>query len=85
MLFRSKSSGAYTVAIRKYLENIGEVASAEGSYVVAEGDTLQSIAQRQLGAADRWPEIWALNKDRYPSPDLLKVGDHLKLPDVQPR
>ena len=32
-------------------------------YQVRQGDTLQSIAKRQLKNAERWPEIYYLNKD----------------------
>jgi DNA-binding SARP family transcriptional activator len=58
------------------------------TYTVRRGDTLSSIAQRCLGDADRWPEIFALNRGaRFPDvggvlrdPDLIYPGWTLDLP-----
>jgi nucleoid-associated protein YgaU len=47
-------------------------------YTVKHGDTLQSIAARQLGEASRWTDIAVLNGLR--SNGQLKVGMVLKLP-----
>jgi nucleoid-associated protein YgaU len=47
---------------------------------VAPGDTLSRIAARDLGSAERWKEIWASNKDRFPNPHLIEVGDIVVLP-----
>ena len=57
-------------------------AAASGKkHVVASGDTLSTIAQRYLGAKNRWPEILAANKDILPSEKTpLKVGMELKIP-----
>jgi nucleoid-associated protein YgaU len=51
-------------------------------YHVQAGDYLVKIAQVYLGDGARWPEIWALNKHRFPgrSPDELYVGDTLIMP-----
>jgi peptidoglycan hydrolase-like protein with peptidoglycan-binding domain len=40
-------------------------------YVVEEGDTLSSIAQQWLGSADRWPEIFDLNRALISDPDKI--------------
>ncbi|MFI7523780.1 BTAD domain-containing putative transcriptional regulator [Micromonospora globbae] len=58
------------------------------TYTVRRGDTLSSIAQGCLGDADRWPEIFALNRGtRFPGvggvlrdPDLIYPGWTLDLP-----
>ncbi|RKF22864.1 LysM peptidoglycan-binding domain-containing protein [Micromonospora globbae] len=58
------------------------------TYTVRRGDTLSSIAQGCLGDADRWPEIFALNRGaRFPDvggvlrdPDLIYPGWKLHLP-----
>ncbi len=44
------------------------------------GDTLSEIAREQLGAADRWPEIFALNSDVLTNPDVIVVDQVLQLP-----
>ncbi|WP_214366861.1 LysM peptidoglycan-binding domain-containing protein [Pseudonocardia sp. H11422] len=49
-------------------------------YVVQPGDTLSEIARQHLGAADRWPEIFALNGDVLTNPDVIVVGQVLQLP-----
>ncbi len=51
-----------------------------GTYRVEEGDTLSTIAQRKLGSAKRWDEIYRLNKERIVDPNHLKLGTELKLP-----
>lgn len=49
-----------------------------GTYVVKDGDTLVSIASRQLGDSKRWKEIADLNNIRNPRD--LKVGRRLRMP-----
>jgi LysM repeat protein len=51
-------------------------------YLVTAGDTLSGIAQKQLGDAARWPEIFALNGDVLSNPDVLVVGQVLQLPGL---
>lgn len=78
-----RDSDAYGEALRRYLssEDLPESAPAPtGGYTVAAGDTLATIAARQLGGAERWKEIWALNRDRFPNPNLIEVGDTLTMP-----
>jgi LysM repeat protein len=47
---------------------------------VQEGETLSSLARRYLGAADRYPELFAANRDVLQSPDRVPVGVTLKVP-----
>ncbi len=50
-------------------------------YVVQPGDRLFDIAQRRLGAGNRWQEIYAINKDVLGNdPSRLKPGQILKIP-----
>lgn len=53
------------------------------SVVVVEGDTLSGLARRHLGDAERWPQIWNLNRDLVADPDLIDVGWRLVLPTVE--
>ena len=50
----------------------------EKTYTVKKGDSLYSIAQKELGSAAKWKEIQKLNSDVSSSD--LKIGQTLKLP-----
>ncbi len=54
---------------------------ALGVYVVQRGDTLSGIADQQLGDADRWPEIFDLNRALISDPDKISPGQVLALPN----
>ncbi len=54
------------------------------TYVVQSGDTLSGIAQKELGNAARWPEIFALNRGVLGDPNLIVPGQALILPDATP-
>ena len=54
-------------------------ASAPDRYVVVQGDTLWSIAQRYLDAPQRWPELWEMNRETLRSPHRIYPGDVLVL------
>jgi ABC-type amino acid transport substrate-binding protein len=50
------------------------------THTVRAGDTLSRIARSQLGAPERWEEIWNLNTDRVADPNLIYPGLVLLLP-----
>ncbi|MBS0260399.1 MAG: LysM peptidoglycan-binding domain-containing protein, partial [Planctomycetes bacterium] len=54
--------------------------SGEPMYRVGPEDTLGSIAQKHLGRASRWTEIYEQNQDKLESPDNLKLGTVIRLP-----
>ncbi len=55
---------------------------SEKSYTIKDGDNLSDIAQEQLGDANRWKEIYELNKDVIgDDPDMIHPGKKLKLPE----
>lgn len=58
---------------------LGAVNASARPYVVKSGDTLERIAQRELGQSKRWQEIAQANKLTLPY--ALKVGQRLELPD----
>ncbi len=53
---------------------------ALGVYVVQSGDTLSEIAAAQLGQADRWSEIFELNRALINDPNKISPGQVLTLP-----
>jgi putative chitinase len=60
-------------------------AASGGSYTVQPGDSLSAIAERELGDASRWPEIYALNRDLIGAdPGMIQVGQELRLPGGAP-
>jgi len=51
-------------------------------YEVKAGDTLGAIAQRFYGKASLYPKIFEANRDILSNPDLIKVGQKLKIPKI---
>ncbi len=51
-----------------------------GHYTVRPGDTLSKIAKLHLGKASAYMKIFELNRDILDNPNLIKVGQKLKLP-----
>ncbi|WP_438862205.1 LysM peptidoglycan-binding domain-containing protein [Paractinoplanes aksuensis] len=49
-------------------------------HTVQRGDTLSGIARQKLGDANRWPEIFALNRAILTNPDRIIPGQVLILP-----
>lgn len=54
--------------------------TADGQYIVKEGDSLWQIAVQKLGDGSRYPEIVKLNADTLEDENSLRVGATLKLP-----
>ncbi len=50
------------------------------TYVVQPGDSLSTIAQRELGNGHRWPELADLNPHVADHPDLIHAGTVLTMP-----
>jgi len=48
-------------------------------YEVKPGDTLGALAQRFYGKASLYPKIFEANRDILTNPDLIKVGQKLKI------
>jgi LysM repeat protein len=54
--------------------------SSDRVITVRRGDTLSSIAERELGSAARWTDIFRANRAQLSDPDELAVGMQLVLP-----
>jgi nucleoid-associated protein YgaU len=50
-------------------------------YEVVAGDTLGAIAQKYYGKASAYMKIFEANRDILDNPDLIKVGQKLKIPE----
>ncbi|MFI1458816.1 LysM peptidoglycan-binding domain-containing protein [Streptomyces roseus] len=68
-------------------ENPQQTGTARATYTVREGDSLSGIAATTLGNADRYQEIFDLNKGQtlpdgsvFTNPDLIHPGQWLTLP-----
>ncbi|TME88304.1 MAG: LysM peptidoglycan-binding domain-containing protein [Chloroflexi bacterium] len=63
-------------------ERGGSGTTSMKTYTVKSGDTLSDIAQSEMGDANRWPELYAANKEAVgKNPDLIHPGLELKIPD----
>ncbi|MBK8944743.1 MAG: LysM peptidoglycan-binding domain-containing protein [Ignavibacteriae bacterium] len=49
---------------------------------VASGDSLSKIAKVYFDEANKYMKIFEANKDQLTNPDLIKVGQELKIPFV---
>jgi nucleoid-associated protein YgaU len=54
--------------------------ASEQTYTVAKGDTLSKIAKQFYGSANKWRAIYEANTDQLSNPDLIKIGQVLKIP-----
>jgi ABC-type amino acid transport substrate-binding protein len=72
---RLKASPQYADLMREYLSSTSEVftrpVAGRRTYTVKQGDTLGRIAQAELKDANRWREIWDLNRDRVANENLI--------------
>lgn len=58
----------------------GAAAEKPNVYEVKPGDSLSKIAKEVLGDAGRWKEIFEANKDQISDPNIIRVGQKLKIP-----
>ncbi len=58
-----------------------EAAPAARIHEVVAGDTLGAIAKRYYGNAGKYMKIFEANRDILKNPDLIKVGQKLRIPD----
>lgn len=54
------------------------------TYTVVGGDSLSKIAKKFYGNANKWREIFEANRDRISNPDMIQIGQVLKIPAEQP-
>jgi len=49
-------------------------------HLVVAGDTLSALAKKYLGSAGRYMEIFNANSDQLKDPNLIKIGQRLRIP-----
>jgi nucleoid-associated protein YgaU len=52
----------------------------ERTHKIVDGDTLPGLAQRYLGSADRYQELFQWNRDVLKNPEILPIGAELRIP-----
>lgn len=57
-----------------------EVTEYYGTYTVQPGDSLSKIAKMVWGSFDNYNAIFEANRDQLDNPDMIKVGQVLKIP-----
>ncbi len=55
--------------------------AAERIHEVKPGDTLSAIAKHYYGKASMYMKIFEANRDQLNNPDLIKVGQKLRIPE----
>ena len=53
------------------------------THKIVDGDTLATLAERYLGDAGRSLELYEVNRDLLPNPEVLPIGLELKIPPRQ--
>jgi nucleoid-associated protein YgaU len=77
---RRPPSSRWGTSMEMMLPRTSSADEPPNSHVVVDGDTLPALAERYLGSAARAREIYQLNRDQLPNPELLPIGLELKLP-----
>ena len=52
------------------------------AYTVQKGDTLQKISEKFYGTTKNWTKIYKANKDVLKSPDRIRPGQKITIPDL---
>jgi hypothetical protein len=70
----------YEINISRH-DCLGDPPNLDPWWYVRPGDTLTGLAERFYGNGNRWPDIYAANKDSIgPDPDLIFPGQVLRIP-----
>jgi nucleoid-associated protein YgaU len=55
--------------------------AAERIHEVVSGDTLGALSQKYYGKASEYMKIFEANRDQLDDPNLIKVGQKLRIPE----
>ncbi len=56
-------------------------AALANTHTVASGETLSVIARAHTGDANRWRELYEANQDQITNPNVIRLGEQLRLPE----
>lgn len=65
--------------------NRGSAATTEKTHIVQKGETLSSIAAKELGSSGRYLELFEANRDQLKDANDVRVGMTLQIPAKSPR
>jgi len=85
MIGTSIAASALPKAALAITLSLHPAAAHHAQYTVKSGDTLASIAKHEYGSADRWPALWWVNRGKIKNPNMISVGQRLKLSAWHPR
>jgi resuscitation-promoting factor RpfC len=85
MIGSSIAASALPKAALAITLSLHPAAAHHAQYTVKSGDTLASIAKHEYGSADRWPALWWVNRSKIKNPNMISVGQRLKLSAWHPR
>ena len=85
MIGTSIAASALPKAALAITLSLHPAAAHHAQYTVKPGDTLASIAKHEYGSADRWPALWWVNRGKVKNPNMIGVGQRLKLSAWHPR
>jgi LysM repeat protein len=68
------------VRLADHTRPVSRIQPATRSYTVRPGDTLFYISQHLYGTPGHWREIWQANTDKITDPNLIDVGEVLRIP-----
>ena len=77
----SNDSGAFTTSGGSQSAYVSSDVSSQ-QYTVQVGDTLQKISSKFYGTTKKWMKIFNANKAKLKSPDRVRPGQVLDIPDV---
>ena len=76
-----KGSGRITISTEPIAEKTDKI--VERFYETVKGDSLWKISRSFYGTGTRRNILYHANKDQIPSPDMLKIGQMLLIPEVK--
>jgi nucleoid-associated protein YgaU len=65
------------------VEPVRPPAPAQKTHTVAAGDTLSGLSEKYYGSERYWQKIYEANNSKLASPDALKVGMTLTIPEIE--